>query len=118
MRRATTEGSSGCGGEACASQVGSRSPRKPIRESERRCSTAQMSATRLPASLFDEWGAANTGHYILAYILARRAFVPAYTDEVKMDAKTQQAVGLREVLVLVVLGGAYNYLLLVYGLEY
>jgi hypothetical protein len=83
-----------------------------------------MSATRLPASLFDEWGAANiiyiynTGHYILAYILARRAFVPAYTDEVKMDAKTQQAVGLREVLVLVVLGGAYNYLLLVYGLEY
>jgi len=58
------------------------------------------------------------GHYILAYILARRAFVPEFQDAVTIDKKEQQDAAIKEILLVAVLAAAYNYLLLVYGLDY
>jgi hypothetical protein len=60
----------------------------------------------------------HAGHYILAYILARRAFVPPYEEQVRLDKKAQQTQGFVELLAIAVLAGVYNYVLLVYGLEY
>ena len=44
--------------------------------------------------------------------------MPPYDEQVKLDKRAQQTQGFVELLAIAVLAGVYNYVLLVYGLEY